>query len=156
VLVLLSYAYVPLVHAGYGLCYAGLIIFLFRDGGLKRLFEKPLFIWLGERSYSLFLTHFSVLYLLNYLVSHITPGRNIVYGILTRTLAFPLCMLAAMLLFHFVERRYAKGLQTANAFWPWDVLPSEKPDTTEAVPDTFYTFESEPAARPSFSLKFRG
>jgi hypothetical protein len=38
----------------------------------------------------------------------------------------PLILLTAMLLFHFVERRFAKNLVTANAFWPWNLSQSNK------------------------------
>jgi hypothetical protein len=61
-----------------------------------------------------------------------------------------------MLLFHFVERRYAKGLQTANAFWPWQVLRTETAEETEVLPPRWYGTTPEPASRPTFSLKYRG
>ncbi|WP_276134985.1 acyltransferase family protein [Polluticoccus soli] len=135
-LVLLSYAYLPVLYTGYGFIYAGLIIFAFYRARLRQYLEKPLLIWLGERSYSLFLTHFSVLYLINFTVSHFTPGRNLVYGFFTRALALPLSLFVAMLLFHFVERRYAKGLHTANAFWPWNALRPKEQKGEQALPET--------------------
>ncbi len=78
-------------------------------------------IWFGERSYSIFLVHFSVFYLVDNFVSHFTPERNAMYGILTRAIGVPLALFCAMLLFHFVERRQAKGLMTDTKFWPWQV-----------------------------------
>jgi hypothetical protein len=43
-----------------------------------------------------------------------------------------------MLLFHFVERKYTKGLVTANVFWPFplsrlrDAVNAERPAKTPA------------------------
>jgi peptidoglycan/LPS O-acetylase OafA/YrhL len=111
--------YLPLVHPGYGLVYAGVITLSFHLSSFKRFLSKPLMIWLGERSYSLFLIHFSVFYFIDNLVSRFTPDRNALYGILTRAIGVPLAFFMAMLLFHFVERRQARGLVTGNMFWPW-------------------------------------
>jgi peptidoglycan/LPS O-acetylase OafA/YrhL len=111
----------PLLHSGYALIYAGIIIFAFNYRTLRRFLDRPGMIWLGERSYSLFLIHFSVFYLVDNLVSHFTGERGASYGILTRVVGIPLALLAAMLLFWWVERRQARGLVTAKAFWPWQV-----------------------------------
>lgn len=135
-LVVVSYFYLPMLYTGYGFIYAGLIILAFYKDQLRQYFEKPLLIWLGERSYSLFLTHFSVLYLVNFTVSHFTTGRDLTYGFLTRALALPLSLFVAMLLFHFVERRYAKGLHTADAFWPWNVFQPQEQADNQAPPET--------------------
>ena len=78
-------------------------------------------LWLGERSYSLFLVHFSVFYLVDNMIARFTPGRNAIYAVLTRGVGIPLGLFAAMLLFHFVERRQAHGLVTGEYFWPWQV-----------------------------------
>ena len=78
-------------------------------------------IWLGERSYSLFLIHFSVFYLVDNLSAHLSTHRGMAYGLLSRGIGVPLAFLAAMTLFYFVERRQARGLVTANMFWPWQV-----------------------------------
>jgi peptidoglycan/LPS O-acetylase OafA/YrhL len=126
-LVSLSWFYLPAHFPGFGFVYAACIIHIFRNAKIRSRLEHPLFVWLGERSYSLFLTHFSVMYLVNYLVSYVTPGRNIVYGIATRTLSVPASVFAAMLLFHFVERRFARGLVTADAFWPWQAAKKLEP-----------------------------
>ncbi|GAB3927594.1 acyltransferase family protein [Larkinella terrae] len=127
-LIAASWFFLPFGYAGCGLVYAGMIVLMFQENRLKRLFERPLFVWLGERSFSLFLTHVSVIHLLNFAVSNFLPGRNLLYGAVTRLLMFPVCLFAAMLLFQFVERRYARGLQTANRFWPWSGRKKEKPD----------------------------
>ncbi len=116
-----AWIYLSFMHSGYGLFYAGVIILAFNKGSFKKFLSKPIMIWLGERSYSLFLIHFSVFYLTDNIISHFTTDRNAWYGILTRGIGIPLGLFAAMLLFHFVERRQARGLLTGNLFWPWQV-----------------------------------
>lgn len=116
---IVSYFYVPLVSSAYGLIYGGFIMMAFNTVSIKKALSNPFMIWLGERSYSLFLIHFSVFYFTNYLVSHFTPDRNGTYALLTRTIGIPLAMFLAMVLFHLVERRQARGLLTDKAFWPW-------------------------------------
>ncbi len=111
--------YSPFAHTGYGVLSGGLIIMGHKIKSFRDFWSKPIFVWLGERSYSLYLVHLSVFYLTDNLVSHITPERNIYYGILTRGICIPMSFFAAMLLFHFVERKYTKGLVTANIFWPF-------------------------------------
>jgi peptidoglycan/LPS O-acetylase OafA/YrhL len=108
---------------GFGLLYGGILALALRpDTRLARWLSQPLLVWLGERSYSMFLVHFTVFYLTNYVVSLFVPGRNAVYGVLTRGIGLPLAMLAAMVLFHVVERRFARGLVTADCFWPTTFL----------------------------------
>jgi peptidoglycan/LPS O-acetylase OafA/YrhL len=114
-----SFFYVPLVSSAYGLIYGGFIMLAFNSAGIKKALSNPFMIWLGERSYSLFLIHFSVFYFTNYLVSNITSERDGTYALLTRTIGIPLALFLAMLLFHLIERRQARGLLTAKAFWPW-------------------------------------
>ncbi len=114
-----AWIYLSFMHSGYGLLYAGIIILAFNLSSFKTFLSKPFMIWLGERSYSLFLIHFSVFYLVDNIISHFTPGRTAMYGILTRAIGIPLALFAAMLLFHFVERKYARGLMTDKQFWPW-------------------------------------
>ncbi len=111
--------YVPLIHSAYGLIFAAVIIFAFNARWFKVLLSKPFMIWLGERSYSLFLVHFSVFYLVDNTVARFTSERNGLYAILTRGIGLPLALFAAMLLFHFVEKKTARGLLTGNMFWPW-------------------------------------
>jgi peptidoglycan/LPS O-acetylase OafA/YrhL len=114
-----SWFYEPIVSPGYGLVYAGVVILSFNVKSFKRFLSTPFMIWLGERSYSLFLIHFSVFYLVDCLSARIMTSRNIYYGVLTRGAGIPLALFAAMLLFHFVERRQAHGLVTGDMFWPW-------------------------------------
>jgi peptidoglycan/LPS O-acetylase OafA/YrhL len=120
-LVCSSLYYMPVINAGYGFIYAGVIILLFNEHWLRRVLSKPVMIWLGERSYSLFLVHFSVFYLSDYILSHFTSGRNVYYGVFSRLLGVPLALFLAMLLFTFVEKRQAHGLVTGDAFWPWQI-----------------------------------
>ncbi len=115
----ISFFYLPLVSSAYGLIYGGFIMMAFNTVSIKKALSNPFMIWLGERSYSLFLIHFSVFYFTNFIVSHITPDRNGAYALLTRLIGIPLALFFAMLLFHFVERRQARGLLTEKAFWPW-------------------------------------
>jgi peptidoglycan/LPS O-acetylase OafA/YrhL len=129
-LILGSLYYFQLMQTGYGLLYGGILILGFNSQKLRKVLSSPGMIWLGERSYSLFLVHFSVFYLINNLVSRITPDRNAAYAILTRGVGIPVALFVAMLLFHFVERRQARGLLTANMFWPWQAkgLTAKKPE----------------------------
>jgi peptidoglycan/LPS O-acetylase OafA/YrhL len=120
-LVIASIYYLPFVNPGYGLIYAGLIILSFNRDSFKHFLSRPFMIWLGERSYSLFLVHFSVFYLTDAVVAHFTPSNNAYYGMLSRLIGIPAAFFVAMLLFHFVEKKYARGLATADIFWPWQV-----------------------------------
>ncbi len=119
--ILFSGTYGPLINSGYSMLYAGIMIFAFKEQWLQRILDKPIMIWIGERSYSLFLIHFSVFYLVDYICSMIFADRNIYYGIATRSFGVLLAFIMALLLFHFVERRQAKGLITDKAFWPWQI-----------------------------------
>lgn len=118
---ILNDRYIPLLHSGYGLLYAGIVVLAFNLHSFRSMLDTPLMIWFGERSYSLFLVHFSVFYFIDSLVSHFTPGRTLAYGLITRGVGVPLALLLSMLLFHFVERRQARGLVTGHLFWPWQV-----------------------------------
>ncbi len=111
--------YTQFVHPGFALVYAGVIILAFNMRSYSRWLDTPAMIWLGERSYSLFLVHFSVFYLTDNIISHFTSERDTTYALLTRLVGIPIALFAAMLLFHFVERRQARGLVTGDAFWPW-------------------------------------
>jgi peptidoglycan/LPS O-acetylase OafA/YrhL len=131
-LIFASWYYEVIVHSGAALLYGGLIAVAFNSVKFKKVLNSPVLIWLGERSYSIFLTHLSVFYLVDNLVSRITPGRGMLYGVLTRSISIPLAILVAMVLFEFVERRSAKGLVTGAATWPWQAkkympVTAEKP-----------------------------
>jgi len=107
------------VHSGYGLIFGGVIVFAFNLRWLRNILSKPFMLWLGERSYSFFLVHFSVFYFVDNVISHFIASRNGLYAVLSRGIGLPAALFAAMLLFHFVERKFARGLITANIFWPW-------------------------------------
>lgn len=107
------------IHIGFALMYGGLVTSVL--GGAKRLanvLSRPGAVWLGERSYSLFLVHFPLFYLINYLASFVVPDRNFAYFALSRGIGLPAAVLSAMALFWFIERRFARGLTTADNFWP--------------------------------------
>jgi peptidoglycan/LPS O-acetylase OafA/YrhL len=118
-IVILSLYYWFIVHAGFGLIYGGIIILMQNKVKIRKIVDTPFLVWVGERSYSLFLTHLSVFYLVNNIVSRFTTERNLAYAILTRGIGIPLSVFVAMLLFQFVERFQAKGVVTAQYFWPW-------------------------------------
>jgi peptidoglycan/LPS O-acetylase OafA/YrhL len=107
------------VHGGFGLLYAGLTVLAFDVGGAwTRFLSSRLMVWLGERSYSLFLIHFTVFAGTNYLISWMIPSRSATYFGLTRLIGVPGAVLAAMVIFHVVERRFARNLVTDKEFWP--------------------------------------
>lgn len=107
-------------HIGYGLLYmAAVAETLEPASGLRRLLGKPVFVWFGERSYSIFLTHFSAIVLASWAVSHVTPHKGIEFFIASRLLACVLSLLVACVLFEGVERRFAHGLVTTGQWLPW-------------------------------------
>jgi peptidoglycan/LPS O-acetylase OafA/YrhL len=106
--------------AAYSLVYGGILTLALQPQSmLERGLSHPLLVWLGERSYSLFLIHCAVFYATNYGVSLFCADRSLAYGLATRLIGIPLSFLAAMVLFHFVERPFARGLVTADHFWPF-------------------------------------
>lgn len=106
-------------HLGWGLVHTGLAALALRreDRWLDWL-STPRMVWLGERSYSLFLIHFAVIVMVCHGVSLLVEGRGLVYVLASRGLALLLIPFATMLLFHGVERRFARNLSTADQFWP--------------------------------------
>lgn len=113
-----AFWYMPFNHMGLAFLYFGLLILVIQSPRLQLLLSSNMMVWIGERSYSLFLTHFSVLYLTNYMISYFIMDRSLMYGVLSRILGILFSFLTAMILFHFVERKQARGLQTAHQFWP--------------------------------------
>jgi peptidoglycan/LPS O-acetylase OafA/YrhL len=105
-------------HAGFGLLYAGIVMASFASHGrLYRILASDFMVWLGERSYSLFLIHFTVFALVNWLTSFVLL-KDASYFFVTRAVGLPGAMLAAMVLFWLVERHFARNLATADRFWP--------------------------------------
>ncbi len=116
----------------YAPCFvAGLLLSRFDFPRSSRVFSRWHLVWLGERSYSLFLTHVPVIVLVYQLTAMVLP-RGLEYLIVTRLIAVPLCLLSAMLVFTYVERRFARGLTTAGYFWPW--RPSAPPLALDSQP----------------------
>jgi peptidoglycan/LPS O-acetylase OafA/YrhL len=116
-------------HAAFGAIWAGVIIIATRGASRLRVWlSESHLVWLGERSYSLYLVHFSVFYLVDYIISLVIPGRTAVFDVVSRVVGVPLALLAAICLFRFVERRAARGLATSDAFWPWNVEMDRPPD----------------------------
>lgn len=74
-------------------------------------------IWIGERSYSIFLIHMTVFMLINYIFSFINFKRYLYYYLTVKSIGLLGAFLASMTLFYFVERRFARGLVTGNQFW---------------------------------------
>ena len=107
-----------LIHPGFGLSWAVVIGLCMRLDGLRSIASQPILIWLGERSYSLFLTHMTVFVLTNWAVSFWCPARTMTYGIVSRLWGLPLSLFVAMLLFWFVERHFSHRMETADLFWP--------------------------------------
>ncbi|HLK39483.1 MAG TPA: hypothetical protein VKU41_22155, partial [Polyangiaceae bacterium] len=104
-------------HMGYGLVYAGVVSLAMGPFGARRVLSNWRLVWLGERSYSLFLIHGVVMLPVFHGISMLVP-QGATYLLLTRIVGLPACLLAAMVLFTCVERRYARGLVTADTFWP--------------------------------------
>jgi peptidoglycan/LPS O-acetylase OafA/YrhL len=126
VLVMMQWVYKPAIHTGYGFLYAGLVVLSFNFITFQKFLSVPLLLWIGERSYSLFLVHFSVFYLINNLTAKITTHRGFEYALITRGVGIPVSFFVAMLLFHFVERKFARGLVTDHIFWPWEINKLKK------------------------------
>lgn len=106
-------------HVGWGLCYFGVVATaLDRLSPLSQRLSSSLLVWVGERSYSLFLIHGSIIELTYWSISLMVDGKGPAYYLATRAFAILLSMFAAMLLFSCVERRFASGLVTADHFWP--------------------------------------
>lgn len=109
----------PIEHAGWGIMYGGLLMLSFNSKPIQQFLSKPIFIWVGERSYSLFLVHLSFFYLSGNISAYFTTSRGTTYFILSRCIGYLFTLLASMALFQLVERRFARGLITDKMIWPW-------------------------------------
>jgi peptidoglycan/LPS O-acetylase OafA/YrhL len=115
------------VHVGYGLIYTAIVSrALDPNSRIARPLAHWRLVWLGERSYSLFLVHGSVIIIVFHLVS-LVMQRGPAFIVLTRLIAVPLAVFTAMLVFSVVERRFARGLITGNHFWP--TVPPEQSES---------------------------
>ncbi|MBV8782144.1 MAG: acyltransferase [Phycisphaerae bacterium] len=107
------------VHVGWGLVYFGLVaVALNGKSTLSHWLARRPLVWLGERSYSLFLVHYAVITAVCQIVSLLTMQKGWQYFVITRAIEIPVILLVTMFVFHFVERRFAKNLVTADRFWP--------------------------------------
>jgi len=106
-------------HIGFGLIYLAMVSYaLDPTNVLSRWLSRPGLVWLGERSYSLFLTHYSVIALSCWSVSFLFGGKTPGYFLASRGLAVIGALVTACVLFEGVERRFANGLATAGQWWP--------------------------------------
>ncbi len=107
------------VHVGWGLFYFGLVSeALDSTGTVANWFSSWPMVWLGERSYSLFLIHFSIFTAVCHAASMLIPRKGLPYYLTTRAIELPLALLASMVIFVLIERRFAHNLVSADAFWP--------------------------------------
>jgi peptidoglycan/LPS O-acetylase OafA/YrhL len=97
-------------HLALGLAWGGVIGLAIKLPSFSGALSSPPMVWFGERSYSLFLVHFTAFELANWLVSMWTPARTIVYGVVSRVIGIPLAWLFAIMIFWTVERHFAHGL----------------------------------------------
>lgn len=118
-------------HIGWGLIYFGIVaIAMDTSTELAKRLSSDVLVWFGERSYSLFLTHYSVIALTCWTISMMVSAKGTAYFITTRLIAVTLSMLVAMVLFRYVERHFASGLMTGHKFWPFDFVPgAAQPET---------------------------
>lgn len=106
-------------HVGYGLLYMAIVAQAMEpESRLAAWFSRPRLIWLGERSYSLFLTHYSVIALACWSTSWVVGGKTAAFFVISRVLAVTGSLAAACLLFELVESRFAHGLVTVGQWWP--------------------------------------
>ncbi len=111
--------YPPFVHMGFSLIYGSIVNFLFLKPAFRTKLETWLLIWIGERSFSIFLIHFTAFYFVNYSIAWFIDGRSFLYGLISRLLGIILSLFLSMLLFYFVEKKFAYGLISSDNFWPW-------------------------------------
>ena len=106
-------------HVAWGLVHLGLVVAAFDSRSrLARALSSWPFLWLGERSYSLFLVHISIFNLVNHLTTLFVTAHGAFYYVISRAIELPLALFVAMVVFSLVEKRFAHSLLTADAFWP--------------------------------------
>jgi peptidoglycan/LPS O-acetylase OafA/YrhL len=115
-------------HTGWGLIYFGIVATAMdMSSGLAKRLSSDILVWFGERSYSLFLTHYSIITLTCWTVSLVLDAKGPTYFVTTRLIAVLLSVLVAMILFRCVERHFASGLVTGDLFWPrWPARQSKE------------------------------
>ena len=109
------------LHAAYALLFLVLVDSCLRPGSaVAGRFGRHSLVWLGERSYSIFLIHFSAIELSCLLASTVFD-KGAGYVLVSRALSVIATLVLACLLFEFVERRFATGLTTGNQPFPWSL-----------------------------------
>ena len=107
------------VHIGYGLLYMSLVSeALVVGSAVNRALSHPNLVWLGERSYSLFLTHYSVIALACWATAHVILSKGMLFYAVSRSIAIISAMVVACVLFELVESRFARALVTVGQWWP--------------------------------------
>ena len=107
------------IHLGWALVYGGVLGLAQAPAGrAARWLSVPPLVWLGERSYSLFLTHYAVFALVDHLWARVFRSGDLTYLVVSQLSGALAAVLVAMLVFHLVERRFARNLVTADQFWP--------------------------------------
>jgi len=102
-------------HAGFALFYGGLFNTQVQHAGaMSRLLSTRAARWVGERSYSMFLVHFSALYVGDYLASLHFATRSVGYFAFARLIGIPLTIVTTLAVFELAERPYARGLSTSS------------------------------------------
>jgi len=106
-------------HVGFGLLYMAIVSSAMQDRSfLNVALSRQLPVWLGERSYSLFLTHYSVIALACWSTSLLIHDKGAAYFVVSRTIAIVGALLVSCALFELVESRFAHGLSTVGEWWP--------------------------------------
>lgn len=129
------------LHVAYALIFLALIDLCMRsDTTISKVFGSDLLVWFGERSYSFFLTHFSIICLSCYAAS-LFIQKGTLYVLASRAMAIVVAPIVACMLFSMVERRFASGLTTADRPFPWSS------STVATTGDSALGITGNPAAR---------
>ncbi len=122
------------VHTAFAFLYASAMgLALVKASHLARLLSGHWMVWIGERSYSIFLVHVPALYLSTWLVATRLDPHSAIYFVASRLMAVVLTTLFTIAIFGMVERRFARRLVTAHALFPWNLSHDDLRDGVSAV-----------------------
>ncbi len=109
-----------------GLLLAGLVVLQIGTGRAPWLFGNRAMLWLGARSYSLYLLHIWVLLEIDHVLG---AGQSLATRLVVMTaIGFPLTVLAAALSYRFVERPFLeRKLRTSQHAPPDPAAPALEP-----------------------------